>query len=109
MKQKLKENTLSKTFSTILFFGCTTFVVHRGYACFSKYMKEPEILDESYEFTGHVPFPSLSFCFRQDWDPKPLKENVLKECNLSIDEYVHEQKWAGTGSANCSNPDMLLE
>ena len=42
-----------------------------------------------------------------NWDPKPIKENVLKECNLTLDDYIKKNKWIGTGSSNCSDPKIL--
>ena len=55
---------ITTSFRVILFLLCTTFVVHRGYECFKKYMNKPEAIDLSYKFTGsdEVPFPSLTFC-----------------------------------------------
>ena len=41
------------------------------------------------------------------WDPKPIKENVLKQCNLTLDDYIKKNKWVGTGSSNCSDPMIL--
>ena len=64
---KCKEQYLdfiTTSFRVIIFLLCTTFVVHRGYKCFKKYMDKPEAIDLSYKFTGsdEVPFPSLTFC-----------------------------------------------
>ena len=55
---------ISTSFRIILFSLCTTFVVHRGYECFKKYMDKPEAIDLSYKFTGsdEIPFPSFTFC-----------------------------------------------
>ena len=52
------------SFRIIIFLSCTTFVIHRGYECFKKYMDKPEAIDLTYKFTGsdEIPFPSLTFC-----------------------------------------------
>ena len=54
--------TLSKLFSASLFIGCLIFVLIRGYKCSIKYLKKPEGLDMSFEFSGELPFPSMTFC-----------------------------------------------
>ena len=42
-----------------------------------------------------------------NWDPKAIKENVLNQCNLTLDDYTKKNKWVGTGSTNCSDPKIL--
>ena len=66
---------ITTSFRVILFLLCTTFVVHRGYKCFKKYMDKPEAIDLSYKFTGsdEVPFPSLTFCpYNSSFTPRYL-------------------------------------
>ena len=58
----ISKEILSTTFSVILFLICASFVAHRGYNCILKYKSEPEAVDIKYEFTGKLPFPSLTFC-----------------------------------------------
>ena len=55
---------ITTSFRVILFLLCATFVIHRGYECFKKYMDAPESIDLSYKFTGsdEIPFPSFTFC-----------------------------------------------
>ena len=57
-----KETILPMILSLTLFLGCAAFVIHRGYKCFAKYIQEPEAVDISYQFTGDVPFPSITIC-----------------------------------------------
>ena len=52
----------SKIFSASLFIGCLIFVLIRGYKCSMKYLNKPEGLDMSFEFSGALPFPSMTFC-----------------------------------------------
>lgn len=54
----------ANTFSVVLFIGCATFVSHRGYECFKKYLAEPEAVDMAYKFIGSEEnsFPSFTFC-----------------------------------------------
>ena len=52
----------SKIFSASLFIGCLIFVLIRGYKCSIKYLSKPEGLDMSFEFSGALPFPSMTFC-----------------------------------------------
>ena len=59
---KITEEFVSLTITIVLFLVCGTFVTHRGYECFKKYLNEPEAVDIYYKFTGEVPFPSLSIC-----------------------------------------------
>ena len=59
--QQSRKN-LSKLFSASLFIGCLIFVLIRGYKCSMKYLNKPEGLDMSFEFSGALPFPSITFC-----------------------------------------------
>ena len=60
------------------------------------------LLDNSYKFQ----FKS-DIGMGMNWDPKPIKENVLRQCNLTLDDYIKKNKWVGTGSTNCSDPKIL--
>ena len=93
--------------SLILFLGCASFVFHRGYECFQKYLEKPEAIDVAFKSSGSQVafFPSITFC---SWD-KPLKENILKECNLTSDDYLMGNIWVGEGHANCTDPKVLRE
>ena len=72
--------TLSKLFSASLFIGCLIFVLIRGYKCSMKYLNKPEGLDMSFEFSGALSFPSMTFCpvggtgfYPKTYDAKVLK------------------------------------
>ena len=56
---------VSKIFTWAMFIFCCIFVIARGYNCLEKYMKSPESVHISYEFTGGVPFPVFTFCLVQ--------------------------------------------
>ena len=94
---------VSTIFSTALCIICSSFVAYKGYKCVKKYRSEPESVDIRYEFTGDIQFPSLTFCP----NPLQLKEEVLISCNLTLNDYVSNYKWVGSGSDACSNPQML--
>ena len=94
-------------FSLVLFLGCASFVTHRGYACFLKYLEKPEAIDVAFKSSASQVafFPLITFC---SWN-KPLKENILKECNLTAEDYFKKNMWVGQGHANCTNPKVLKD
>ena len=96
-----------RMFSLVLFLGCASFVIHRGYACFLKYLEKPQAIDVAFKSSASQDafFPSITFC---SWN-KPLKENILKECNLTRDDYLEKNIWVGQGHANCTNPKVLKD
>ena len=94
---------VSTIFSTALCIICSSFVAYKGYQCIKKFRSEPESVDIRYEFTGDIQFPSLTFCP----NPLQLKAEVLISCNLTLNDYVSNYKWVGSGSDACSNPQML--
>ena len=93
-------------FSLILFLGCTSFVIHRGYKCLQKYLEKPEAIDVAFKSSGSQTafFPSISFCSLYN---KPLKENILKGCNLTSKDYLEKNIWVGQGHSNCTDPSVL--
>ena len=93
--------------SLILFLGCASFVSYRGYECFQKYLEKPEAIDVAFKSSGSQAafFPLITFCF---WN-KPLKENILRECNLTSEDYLEKNIWVGKGHANCTDPKVLRE
>ena len=97
-----------RMFSLILFFGCTSFVIHRGYKCLQKYLEKPEAIDVAFKSSGSQTafFPSISFC---SWYNKPLKENILKGCNLTSKDYLEKNIWVGKGHSNCTDPRVLRD
>ena len=93
-------------FSLILFLGCTSFVIHRGYNCLQKYLEKPEAIDVAFKSSGSQIFPSITFC---SWYNKPLKENILKGCNLTSKDYLEKNIWVGQGHSNCTDPRVLRD
>ena len=93
--------------SLILFLGCASFVSLRGYDCFQKYLEKPEAIDVAFKSSGSQAtfFPSITFCSLD----KPLKENILKGCNLTSEDYVEKNIWVGQGHANCTDPKVLSD
>ena len=101
------KKVIIRMFSLILFLGCASFVTHRGYKCFQKYLEKPEAIDVAFKSSAsQVPFfPSITFC---SWD-RPLKENILKGCNLTSEDYHQRNIWVGQGHANCTDPKVLSD
>ena len=62
MKRGVIRNMFYLGFSLALFFGCSGFVISRGYYCFKKYTKKPEAAEISYKVTGEALFPAISIC-----------------------------------------------
>ena len=71
-------------------------------------MEKPEAIDVAFKFSGSqiAFFPSITFC---SWHNKPLKENILKECNLTSKDYLEKNIWVGQGHSNCTDPKVLRE
>ena len=94
-------------FSLVLFLGCASFVTYRGYECFQKYLEKPEAIDVAIKSSRSQVafFPSISFC---SYD-RPLKENILKGCNLTSKDYYDDNVWVGKGHANCTDPKVLSD
>ena len=93
--------------SLILFLGCASFVSFRGYDCFQKYLEKPKAIDVAFKSSGSQAtfFPSITFCSLD----KPLKENILKGCNLTSEEYMEKNIWVGQGHTNCTDPKVLRD
>ena len=93
-------------FSLVLFLGCASFVTYRGYECFQKYLEKPETIDVALKSSRSLVafFPSISFC-----SYGPLKENILKGCNLTSKNYHDDNVWVGKGHANCTDPKFLSD
>ena len=94
-------------FSLILFLGCASFVIYRGYECFQKYLEKPEAIDVAFKSSSSqiAFFPSITFCSIN----QPLKENILKECNLTSNDYLNKNIWVGQGHPNCTDPNDLKD
>ena len=101
------KKVIIRMFSLILFLGCASFVAHRGYCCFQKYLGKPEAIDVAFKSSASQAafFPSITFC---SWN-KPLKENILKGCNLTSVDYLEKNVWVGQGPANCTDPKVLRD
>jgi hypothetical protein len=97
---------ITRMFSLVLFLGCASFVTYRGYECFQKYLAKPEAIDVAIKSSRSQVafFPSISFCSFQ-----PLKENILKGCNLTSKDYRDNNVWVGKGHANCTDPKVLSD
>ena len=90
-------------FSVLLFIACGIFVAIRGYECFDKYLKKPEATDIKFKVKGDLPFPAITVC--------PLKstyEDIIKECNLDLGNYLKSGPWLGSGIPNCSDPELFF-
>ena len=68
-------------FSSILFIGCTAFVIYRGYSCFDKYLKKPKHLEVSYEASKDHPFPSFTLCASYN---ASYNEEIMQKCQLTV-------------------------
>ena len=99
------KKVIIRMFSLILFLGCAGFVTYRGYECFQKYLEKPEAIDVAFKSSAsqNAFFPLITFC---SWE-KPLKENILKGCNLNSEDYLKKNIWVGQGHANCTDPKVL--
>ena len=99
------KTVITRMFSLFLFLGCASFVIYRGYECFVKYLEKPEAIDIAFKSSGSQVafFPLITFC---SYD-KPLKENILKGCNLTSEDYLKKHMWVGQGHANCTDPKVL--
>ena len=90
----------------LIFLGCLTFVIFRGYECFVKYLDKPQSNRISYKFNSKVPFPTIAFC--------PTKGNMykrkeLQNCQLTKDNYLKHGQWVGkSDNPNCTNPKILI-
>jgi hypothetical protein len=101
------KKVITRMFSLILFLGCASFVTYRGYECFQKYLEKPEAIDVAFKSSGSqvASFPSITFCSYK----RPLKENILKECNLTLEDYLEKNMWVGKGHSNCTDPKILRD
>ena len=91
-------------FSTILFIGCTAFVIFRGYKCVDKYLKNPEQSQVSYKGSSKNTFPSFTLCAHKN---DSYNEDQMKKCQLEQKDYVLGSQWVGKGGINCTNPKFL--
>ena len=102
--QLFDKNNAYAFVSSILFIGCTVFVVYRGYLCFDKFLKKPENSKVSFESTKNQPFPSFTLCASQNVS---YNDNQMKECQLDRSKYLDGSQWVGKGGINCTNPKLL--
>lgn len=91
-----------------LFCICLAFVVHRGYKCFDKYLRKPKSSLTKIQNAGGLLYPSISFGPTTIFDS--IDVEILKKCNLTLNQYLFLGTWTGEGSENyCSNAKNLLE
>ena len=108
-----KEKCVNRIFSTSLFIGCLLFVAARGYKCIQKYLEKLEAIDVRFDYTGNLDFPSFTICPHdqnekfEDHFPKHFNLDVLKECNLTLDEYNGGLFATAKGHPDCTNPKRL--
>ena len=102
--QVFTKNNFVVFVSTVLFIGCAAFVAFRGYRCFDKYFKKPELTEISYQSSKNHPFPSFSLCFSEK---DSYNYNQMKECQLEHSEYLDGVQWVGKGGVNCTDPKNL--
>ena len=104
LRQFFTKNNCYIFVSTILFIGCTTFVVYRGYRCFDKYFKKPKHSEVSYESSKNNPFPSFTLCASKN---ASYNADEIKGCQIEPDNYVIWSQWVGKGGFNCTDPKLL--
>ena len=76
----------------------------RGYSCFDKYLKNPEVSDVAYKSINRLAFPSFTVCTLIKYG---YNLDRLKECQIEMKDYVDEAQWVGKGGNNCTDPKTL--
>ena len=104
LAQIFTKHNFRSFFSFILFFGCAAFVVFRGYSCFEKYLKNPEVSDISYKSINNLAFPSFTLC---TYISHGYYLDRLKECQIEMEDYLDNATWVGKGGHNCTDPKIL--
>ena len=104
LAQIFTKHNFRSFFSSILFIGCAAFVAFRGYSCFDKYLKNPEVTDISYKSINSLAFPSFTLCTKISHS---YNLDRLKECQIEMESYVDDAQWVGKGGNNCSDPEIL--
>ena len=121
-----KSDFLKDCTSTLLFIICFSFVVFKGYECFQKFFNKPEVVSMSYQFSGKVSFPLITFCPQPEnkyqstngkilvkifelilyWftkfliaEPLPYNKIILKKCGLLQKNYILEGPWNADSEA----------
>ena len=89
----------------IIFLGCLSFVLHRGYKCLDKYVQKQKSTTIEKVFSQNQPFPSITFC---PYSSPEFKEDILKKCNLTKSKYYYDNIWKGNGDEEfCNDPKEL--
>ena len=93
-------------FKICFFLICFIFVVHRGYKCFGKFLAAPVTGLTNNHFSGGFPFPTIGFSREKG----AFKEETLKVCNLTLEDYDLNAKWTGIGNESyCSDAKELYK
>ena len=58
---------------------CIAFVVWQTFECIDKYIESPQGTETHVDFTGQVPFPSITVCKKEE----QLNSTILKRCGFS--------------------------
>ena len=98
------KKVFSKCFASTLFLGCLIYVTYQGYQCVKKFSERPQSVEVSYQNFSHFSLPSFTFCPKLEAEVYDLQ--VLRDCNLTIDNYLFDGPWVGPNE-NCSNPKEL--
>lgn len=104
-----------KLFSFMLFACCASYVIMRSYNCFCKYLDGTVAVDITYQSSGEVDFPSITFCgrissmFRANDQPKPFNIQELAKCNLTWQQY-YDGQWTSENLPDyCHDPKKVAE
>jgi hypothetical protein len=104
LAQIFTKHNIRSFFSAILFIGCAAFVAFRGYSCFDKYLKNPEVTDISYKSINSLSFPSFTLCTKISYG---YNLERLKECLIEMESYFDDAQWVGKEGNNCTDPKIL--
>ena len=79
-------------------------MTYQGYKCVKKFSERPQSVEISYQNFSHFRLPSFTFC--PNLQTECYDNQALRDCNLTIDEYLFDGPWVGPDK-NCSNPKEL--
>ena len=94
-----------------LFLLCSVGLCGLSYECIKKYLEYPQGIELSYLPQHKIEFPAFNFCpvglFDFPSNPQPLKEEVVKECGLKMEDM--KSHFIGKDSKNCKDPKIFWE
>ena len=100
------EKLIVDLISWFLFLSCSVGLCGLSYECIKKYLEYPQGIDVSYQPQHKIEFPAFNFCpvgmFDFSSDPQPLKEEIVKQCGLKMEDM--KTHFIGKGSKNCTDP-----